>query len=186
MAQDSAIVRCTDCGARNRVPKSRLKEKPLCGKCRKILQPETIIIQCARCGTKNRVFKALVDNQPKCGKCHGPLEAVPYYNRPVAVTDQSFDLEILQSPGPLLLFFYSNSCGYCSLVEPILNQLAVEYAGRLKIGKLNIEHDPMTASRFDVMSTPTIIFFQNGKAVDKLLGAVPKEEIEAHLRRILS
>jgi thioredoxin 2 len=127
----------------------------------------------------------LIHDHPNCGKCHAPLAAVPFYDSPVTLTDQTFDQEILQFPGPSLVDFYSNSCGYCTLLDPILDQLAAEHAGRLKIGKINIEHSPMTASRFEVMSTPTMILFKEGRQVNKLLGALPKEEIEDHLKNVL-
>ena len=134
MDQDTVFVNCSNCGAKNRIPKARLKERPVCGRCKTSLHPETVILQCAQCGAKNRVIKALVHDHPKCGKCHSPLAAIPFYNHPVPVTDQTFEHEILQFPGPSLVDFYSNSCGYCTLLDPILDQLAAEYAGRFNHG----------------------------------------------------
>lgn len=185
MNQDSAIIRCSSCGTKNRVPKGRLKDNPLCGKCKTILKPETVIIKCSECGAKNRLIKALLNDQPKCGKCHAPLQAVPYYNHPILITDRTFNQEILDSPGPVLMEYYSPMCAYCKTLDPILDQLASEYAGQIKIGKMNIDQNPLTASQYDIMSTPTMILFKNGKQINKLLGAVSKEEIENHLRYVL-
>ncbi len=185
MNQDSAIIRCSSCGIKNRVPKARLKDSPLCGKCKTILKPETVIIECSDCGAKNRLIKALLNDQPKCGKCHAPLQAVPYYNHPILITDSTFNQEILDSPGPALMEYYSPLCAYCKTLDPILDQLASEYAGRIKIGKMNIDQNPLTASQYDIMSTPTMILFKDGKQINKLLGALSKEEIENHLHHVL-
>ncbi len=185
MNQESAIIRCSSCGTKNRIPKRRLKDHPLCGKCKATLKPETVILQCSNCGVKNRVFKVLLDDQPKCGKCHAALKAIPYYKHPVLVTDQTFEQEVLAFPGPVLMEYYSPMCAYCKTLDPILDQLASEYAGRIKIGKMNIEQNPLTASQYDIMSTPTMILFKNGKQINKLLGTVSKEEIENHLRYVL-
>ncbi|MGD9074291.1 MAG: thioredoxin domain-containing protein [Desulfobacteraceae bacterium] len=185
MNQSSAIIKCSSCGTKNRVPKERLKDNPLCGKCKAILKPETVIIKCAKCGAKNRVLKALLDDQPKCGKCHEPLQAIPYYNHPTPITDGTFKQEILDFPGPVLMEYYSPMCAYCKTLDPILDQLASEYAGQIKVGKMNIDQNPFTASQYDIMSTPTMILFKNGKQINKLLGTVSKQEIENHLRDVL-
>ena len=163
----------------------RLKENPKCGKCGETIEPESVIIKCSDCGAKNRVLKALVVDNPNCGKCHEPLKTIPVFDYVVETTDRIFQSDILDFPGPVLLEFYSNSCGYCHMLTPILQQLAKEYAGRLKIGKLNIDRSPTTASRYNVMSTPTMILFDRGKEVDRLLGAMQKGEIESHLNKVL-
>jgi thioredoxin 2 len=181
MSQDSVIIRCNHCGTKNRVPKGRIKEGPICGKCGAAVKPESIIVKCPECGTKNRVLKALMHDQGTCGKCHAPLKAIPLYDYVVETTDRTFSDEVLSFPGAVLLEFYSNSCGYCHLLTPILQQLAKEYIGRLKITKLNMDQNPMTASRYQVMSTPTMILFKEGREVDKLLGAMQKPEIESRL-----
>jgi len=186
MNQDSTIIQCSGCGTKNRVPKGRLRDKPLCGKCKAILKPETVIIPCSECGAKNRVVKALLDDKPKCGKCHAPLGAIPHFSHPIPITDHTFDQEILAFPGPVLMEYYSPMCGYCKTLDPILDQLASEYAGRIKIGKMNIDQNPLTASQYDIMSTPTMILFKNGKQINKILGAVSKAEIENHLRYVLN
>jgi thioredoxin 2 len=180
-----AIIRCSECGTNNRVPKEKLKDKPLCGKCGQTLHPETIIVKCSECGAKNRVFKALIKDQGKCGKCQASLKTVPFYDYVVETTDRTFDKEVLSFPGPVLSEFYSDTCGYCHLLTPILQQLAKEYMGRLKITKLNIDRNPATASRYQIMSTPNMILFNNGREVHKMAGALQKHELENHLRPFL-
>jgi thioredoxin 2 len=71
------------------------------------------------------------------------------------------------------------------MVAPVLDQLASEYAGRIKIAKLNVDNNPITASQFGVQSIPTMLFFKNGEQVNKLVGALPKPEIERHIKSIL-
>ncbi len=185
MSEDSAIIKCSHCGTKNRVPKTRLREHPKCGKCGEALQPEATIIKCHSCGAKNRILKALMYDQAKCGKCHVPLKTVPYYDYVVEVNDKTFIDEVLSFPTPVLVEFYSNSCPYCITLVPILRQLASEYSGQIKIAKLNIDTNPMTASRFQVMSTPTMIIFKDGKEINKLLGVMQKHEIEGHLRYVM-
>jgi thioredoxin len=81
--------------------------------------------------------------------------------------------------------YYSPLCAYCKTLDPILDQLAAQYAGRIKIGKMNIEQNPLTASQYDIMSTPTMILFKAGKPINTLLGTQTKEQIEDHLRYVL-
>jgi thioredoxin len=97
----------------------------------------------------------------------------------------TFNQEVLDFPGPVLMEYYSPMCAYCKTLDPILDQLASEYAGQIKVGKMNIDQNALTASQYDIMSTPTMILFKNGKQINKLLGAVSKEEIEKHLRYVL-
>ncbi|MFH1489314.1 MAG: thioredoxin domain-containing protein [Pseudomonadota bacterium] len=181
MDNESVLVGCSGCGVKNRVPRERLRESPKCGKCGAVLKPETVFIKCAGCGAKNRIFKALLEDRPRCGKCRAPLPAVPVYDYVVETGDGNFSEEVLGFPGPVLTDFYSNNCGYCHMLVPILQQLASEYAGRLKITKLNIDQSPVTASKYNVMSTPTMILFKDGRTVDTLLGAMQKPEIESRI-----
>jgi len=76
-------------------------------------------------------------------------------------------------------------CGPCRMVAPIMDQLASEYAGRVKIAKLNTDDNPSTASLYGIQSIPTLLFFKNGKQVNKLVGALPKKEIERHLGSLI-
>jgi thioredoxin len=80
---------------------------------------------------------------------------------------------------------WASWCGPCRMVAPIMDQLASEYAGRIKIAKLNTDDNPDIASQYGIQSIPTLLFFKNGKQVNKLIGALPKREIEKHLEGLI-
>jgi len=145
-----------------------------------------IIVTCAKCGAKNRVPAPRLGEGPICGKCKARLQPVVYHDKPVEVTDQSFEREVLSYPGTVLLDCWAPWCGPCRLVAPVLDQLAVQYAGRLKVAKLNVDQNPVTASRYAIQSIPTMLIFRNGNQIQRLVGALPKQEIEANLAAALS
>ena len=103
----------------------------------------------------------------------------------VAVTDQSFDQEVLQSPVPVLVDFWAAWCGPCKAIAPTVDQIAAEYSGRLKVVKLDVDQNIEVSSRFEVLSIPTLLLFKNGQVVEKLVGAYPKpamlSKISPHL-----
>ena len=146
---------------------------------------ESIIVKCARCHTKNRIPAMRIKEGPLCGKCGAPLpgNSPPAY--PVEVTDKSFEEEVLFFEGAVLMDCWAPWCGPCRMVAPVLDQLAAEYAGRIKIAKLNVDDNPTTASRYGIQSIPTMLLFKKGKQLHKLIGALPKAEIERHLRSLL-
>ena len=136
---------------------------------------DTLIIQCPQCGTKNRVPAAKISDRPICGKCKTPLPPQPVYTRPVDISDHSFQKEVLNTPGVVLMDCWAPWCGPCKMISPILDQLALAYKGRVKITKLNVDENPGTSSQYNIQSIPTMLFFKNGKRV---MGAHPKNEIE--------
>lgn len=99
-------------------------------------------------------------------------------------TDANFKTEVIESDMPVLVDFYADWCGPCKMIAPYVAELAEEYQGVVKIGKLNVDSEPNTAAQYRVMSIPTLIFFNNGQPVDTIVGAVPKkslqEKIEAY------
>ncbi len=92
-------------------------------------------------------------------------------------TDQDFDQEVLQSDLPVLVDFYADWCGPCKMMSPIIENLAVEYAGKVKIGKLNVDTSPATAARYKVMSIPTMILFVGGNIKETIVGAVHEKDL---------
>jgi thioredoxin 2 len=149
------------------------------------MENDSIIITCPRCGTKNRLPKNRLGDKPVCGKCRASLPTQPPLDHPVEVTDQTFQREVLSFAGSVVLDCWAPWCGPCKMVAPILDQLAKEYAGRIKFAKLNTDENQRTAGQFSIQSIPTLLFFKGGKLINRQVGALPKGEIERHLRSFL-
>lgn len=147
---------------------------------------ERVLIKCRNCGARNRIPVARLNDGPRCGRCKTPFPAITTPNRPVVVTDRTFADEVLASPLPVLLDCWASWCAPCGAMAPVLDDLARSYTGRLKVAKLNVDQNPVTASRYNVMSLPTLLFFRDGKVVDTAAGALPKQEIERYLYRFLA
>jgi thioredoxin 1 len=101
----------------------------------------------------------------------------------IAVTDTNFADEVEKHEGLAVVDFWATWCGPCRMVAPILDQLAVEYEGRAKVTKLDVDANQQTAIRFNVRSIPTILFFKDGKLVDQIIGALPKPALEAKFKQ---
>lgn len=95
----------------------------------------------------------------------------------IEISDSDFESEVLQSDVPVLVDFWAEWCAPCRMVAPILEELAVEYDGRLKIAKVNVDHSQEIAARYEIMSIPTVILFRDGQAVKHVVGALPKESL---------
>ena len=100
-----------------------------------------------------------------------------------AVTDDTFEADIEKHSGLAIVDFWATWCGPCRMIAPILEQLAVEHAGKVKVAKLDVDTNIKTATRFNVRSIPLLLFFKDGKVVDQIVGAVPKTHIEAKLKQ---
>jgi len=101
----------------------------------------------------------------------------------VTLTQESFASEVLQSPMPVLVDFWAEWCGPCKMIAPVLDELAGEYAGRAKIGKVNIDDHQELATRYGVRAIPTLLMFQKGQVVEQLVGARSKRDLKASLDR---
>ena len=102
------------------------------------------------------------------------------------ITDNNFETEVKKSNIPVLVDFYADWCGPCKMMAPLVAQLAEAYDGKCKIGKCNVDENQKFAREFRVMSIPTFIFFKDGKAVETLIGAVSKNELEAKIKQVLA
>lgn len=101
----------------------------------------------------------------------------------LAVTDANFEQEVEKNDGLTVVDFWATWCGPCRMIAPILDQLAQEYQGKVKITKLDVDQNIRTASRFNVRSIPMLLFFKGGKVVDQIIGAVPKTAIESKFQQ---
>ncbi len=102
------------------------------------------------------------------------------------VTDNNFQAEVLESETPVLVDFWAPWCGPCRMVAPVVEEIAQERAGDLKVVKLNIDENQQTAINYDVMSIPTLIVFNHGQVAKKVIGAYPKRKLEAELEPALT
>lgn len=100
-------------------------------------------------------------------------------------TDANFKEEVLESELPVLVDFYADWCGPCKMMAPVVKELAEAYAGKIKIGKLNIDENPNTAVQYQVMSIPTFLVFQNGEKVNSMAGALPRKQLDTMLQQVL-
>lgn len=103
----------------------------------------------------------------------------------VVLDEKNFDKEVLHSDLPVLVDFWAVWCGPCKVLSPLVAELAKEYEGKLKVGKVNVDENNALAMKYNVMSIPTLKFFKNGKLVSELIGAAPKTTIVAQLNTIL-
>ena len=100
------------------------------------------------------------------------------------VTDATFAAEVESSPVPVVLDLWAPWCGPCRMLEPVIEELATEMAGRLRFAKLNVDENPATASRFRVQSIPTLLVLRGGQEIDRMVGVLPKAEIVRRLDRV--
>lgn len=142
----------------------------------------TLTIRCVKCGTKNRVPIDKTGAFAKCGKCSSPLDTSDFMNnKPVIVTDDNFGTKVLKSPIPVLLDCWAPWCGPCRMIGPIIEELAEEYCGKIRVCKLNVDENPATASRFQISSIPSMLIFDKGELKDTIVGAVPKQQITGRI-----
>ena len=148
MVQDNFIVRCSQCGAKNRIPRSRAGERAVCGKCRTPLQ----------------FTAAYPERTMRRGRTHIRLRSP-------------------QVPRTRVRRFSGrHGAATASDLLPIIDELATEYSGLVKFIKIDMDKSPGLASQYQVMSVPTMLVFKNGKLVNRLVGALPKDQIVNHLR----
>ena len=134
---------------------------------------DSMIVTCPSCGKKNRV-PAVAKGKPHCASCQAD---VPWIAN---ATDATLN-DALQTRSLVLLDLWAPWCGPCRMVAPVLESLAAKYAGRLKVVKVNVDENPMTARGYNASSIPTLVMIRDGKMVDHLVGAMPEPALDARV-----
>jgi len=102
------------------------------------------------------------------------------------ITDDAFEAEVLKSDIPVMVDFWATWCGPCRMIGPIVEELAIEYAGKAKMVKVDVDNSQKTAMTYGIRSIPTLLIFKGGEVVDSIIGAVPRQQIESRLKEHLS
>ena len=97
--------------------------------------------------------------------------------KPIEITDANFSTEVLESNVPVLVDFWAVWCGPCKIIAPVVEEIASEYQGKLKVGKLDVDNNPETSMKFGIRSIPTLMIFKGGKVVEQIIGAMPKRNL---------
>lgn len=105
---------------------------------------------------------------------------------PVTITTQNFETEVLRATSPVLVDFWAPWCGPCRVISPAVEEMATQYAGQLKVGKLNVDDYPAIAQKYGITGIPALLFFDKGAVVDTVVGAVPKSVLQQHVDGVVS
>lgn len=141
-----------------------------------------IIVKCASCGTKNKIKIQKIQSSPKCGKCKEPIQPT---KKPITAGDSDFDTHINTWRGLVMVDFWADWCGPCKMVSPIISELASENHEHLKVLKVNVDKNPMLASRYGIQGIPTIMLFKDGKKIDSISGAGAKQTYQNMINKYL-
>lgn len=141
-------------------------------------------VSCPSCGAKNRIPPEKSHLQPKCGRC-GQRFDLNLGGTVIDLDDTGFDGFVGRSSLPVMVDFFSPTCGPCRSLAPVIETVARTYAGRINVAKLDTSRYHLTAGRYGIRGVPTLIFFKNGQAVDQVVGAAPRSEIERKLNSLL-
>jgi thioredoxin 2 len=147
---------------------------------------DTVIVTCPHCHVNNRLPRERLGQTAKCGKCGKAFQAnAPETASPVTVTDATFTAEVLQSPLPVLVDVWAPWCGPCRMVAPVVEEIARDFAGRLKVVKLNSDENRMVPSQYQIQGIPTLLLLKNGQLVDRVVGAAPKAQLVNRIQQVL-
>jgi thioredoxin 2 len=143
----------------------------------------TFIVTCPSCSAKNRIPADRQHLRPKCGKCSIPLD-LRENARPIELTDHDFQDFLGRATQPVMVDFYSPTCGPCKALAPLILHLSREYLGRVHIATLDTSRNPAAASRYQIRGVPTLLFFQQGQVIDQVVGAPPEQQLRQKLEQL--
>jgi thioredoxin 2 len=144
----------------------------------------TIIVACSHCGTKNKIPADKQHLGPKCGSCKNPISLTDSAV-PVELDDSTFNPFINKATKPVMVDFFSPTCGPCRMLAPSIDAVAKKFYGRLIIAKFNTSTNSMIPSQYKIRGVPTLIFFKNGQMVDQLTGALPEDALIQKLNQFI-
>ena len=185
-AKSSLIIRCAQCGARNKVPPDKTGLAAKCGKCGAVLktdgQPapsaDVFMVRCTQCGAKNRVPGEKIQAGAKCGKCKALLQTEDLFTgEALMITDSNFEMKVIKSPLPVLLFAWAPWCPTCRTFTTVIDNYASVAKGRVRVGKLNVDANPGLSSKYNILSVPFLFVFDNGQLKESMPGAMQQHEI---------
>jgi thioredoxin 2 len=145
---------------------------------------DVALIPCPVCGANNRVLRTKLAEgvAPLCGRCKTPLHRD---DKPLTTTDRTFAQDVDGSRLPVLVDAWAPWCAPCRMIAPVMDELAKELSGRLRVAKLNVDENPALASRFNLRSIPTLLIMKDGREVDRIVGVQPKANIVRRLAPFL-
>jgi thioredoxin 2 len=139
--------------------------------------PDGNVVRCPNCGTKNRL-RPRSEGVPRCAVCKTLLPWIVHAN------EATFDAEV-DAAVPVVVDFWARWCAPCRIVEPVLQQLARDHAGRLKIVEVDVDQNPQLAARYEAMSIPLLVVMRGREEIDRIVGALPPAELERRLQPVL-
>jgi thioredoxin 2 len=142
-------------------------------------EKQQAVVRCQFCFSWNSIDAAKAENRPKCGKCGKPI----LLDRPIHLSDETFQRTLRESDIPVLVDFYADWCAPCRIMAPVVDQLAAKYVGRALVAKLDTDKSPESAQPYRITGIPTVIVFQRGKEVARQSGAVPLAVLEQLLAK---
>ena len=188
------LIRCSDCGAKNRILHEKISGVPKCGKCGvelKMVQAEgsggeSYFFRCTKCRTRNRIPFWKINAGAKCGKCGAGLDTGQLFvAQPLMVSETNFDQQVLGSPLPVLLFAWAPWCPTCRTAMPVIDDFAKDAKGKIRVGKVNVDSSPAISSKYNILSVPQILVFDNGRLQETMPGALQKHEIMMKMARYI-
>ncbi|MDD5759912.1 MAG: thioredoxin family protein [Desulfobulbaceae bacterium] len=144
----------------------------------------SVIVSCSSCGQKNKIPADKQHLQPKCGKC-GSLISLAGKAVPVEIEDSNFQNFINGAGMPVMVDFFSPTCGPCQMMSPIVNSLAQRFVNRGIVAKIDTSENQRIFSQFNIRGVPSFLFFKNGKLVDQVVGGVPENVLAQKLSSLL-